>query len=923
MSPVDQNTQRWERLEELFAEAVELSRESQAAFIERETATDAELRRQLRELLAHDSGAAGRIAQAVGGAAKAATARIDWTGYHFGPYRIVREIGRGGMGLVFEAFRDDDEYRKTVAVKIAPWWSDLDLLRERFRHERQMLAGLEHPNIARFLDGGTQDGIPYFAMEYVQGCPITEYARRRGLNLRDKIELFRQVCSAVHYAHQHLLVHRDLKPGNILVSDDGMPKLLDFGIAKLLSPLPDAEQNTLTGAAPWTPGYASPEQVRARPITTRTDVYSLGLILFELLTGERGQSTDSSSPLALDRSICETDVPLASVRAEARGCYALSRQLRGDLDTIIAMAVSKEPERRFGTAEALDEDLGRYLKGMPVEARRGTLAYRAWKLAYRHRLAMTAIVLLAASIIAGVAATIHQARRADHRFQQVRKLANSILIGVPDRLQNLAGAMETREWAVRTALEYLDDLSKDAGQDKSILAELAAAYLKIGDVQGYGVLPSLGHRDAALVSYRKARAIAERLAAGDTDRKVQRLLARSYQRVAAMLPIAAAIEENHRALAVAEPLWAAKPGDPEDAELLIDVLNTLGRSLARAGNVTEAGRLWLHGAEVATRSVAENPGGPVRLQLEPSSQFVVRALMYAGDLEGAERTAREGIRVREAAVSAQPANAAFLRELGNSYADLAYVYFHPAFLSLGNSRTAAAFQQKSLVLARQLAAADPNNATAQFDLSTTEGEICAALSESDPVRAIGYCHESLDIIARWPKQLGAEPVLSSMAGGLQRLGRRAEALVALRSAIRICNDVHRQDPTNFTAGQQLVRGYNQMGALLLEMGDAAGAMESHRQALALAEELASAVPSNLLSRRDLADTYEGLGKYYEGRDWQVARAWHQKSLEIWIAWPSFAVSSRMDVARRQMAAQAVARCEAKPIRPGGRGLSRP
>ncbi len=449
---MDQNIRRWERLEELFAKAVELPCDRRAAFVERETGSDPELRAQLVDLLDHDTGAAGRIALAIGSMAQAAALTTEWAGRRFGPYRIVREIGRGGMGMVFEAVHDDDEYRKTVALKIGPWWHDLDSVRERFRHERQILAGLEHPNIARFLDGGTHDGIPYFAAaEYVEGCSITEYASRRGLRLRDKIELFRQVCAAVHYAHQNLLVHRDLKPGNILVNEEGLPKLLDFGIAKLLTPLPDAAFHTLTGTSPWTPDYASPEQVRGRPITTRTDVYSLGLILFELLAGERGQKADTSSPLALDRSICEMETPAASARAAMLGRHALSRQLRGDLDTIIAMAIRKEPERRYGTPAALSEDLGRYLKGMPVEARPGTLAYRAGKLFGRHRVAVTAGVLVAASLAGGVAATIYQARRAEHRFQQVRRLANTVLFGVQDRLQDVAGATEAREWAVRTA----------------------------------------------------------------------------------------------------------------------------------------------------------------------------------------------------------------------------------------------------------------------------------------------------------------------------------------------------------------------------------------------------------------------------------------------------------------------------------------
>jgi eukaryotic-like serine/threonine-protein kinase len=230
-----------------------------------------------------------------------------WIGRRYGAYRITRAIGRGGMGLVFEAVRDDDEFRKTVALKIAPPWQDAATVRERFRVERQILAGLEHVNIAGFLDGGTDHGEPYFVMEYVEGVPITAYCRDRQLGLRPTIELFRRICAAVHFAHESLVVHRDLKPANILVTAEGTPKLLDFGIATILDPLADANATRATIGAPWTPDYTSPEQVRGRPVTTRTDVYSLGLILYELLCGARGQVADPSTPLALDRSICEAE----------------------------------------------------------------------------------------------------------------------------------------------------------------------------------------------------------------------------------------------------------------------------------------------------------------------------------------------------------------------------------------------------------------------------------------------------------------------------------------------------------------------------------------------------------------------------------------------------------------------------------------
>ena len=909
MSAVEQDAGRWQRLEELFAEAIELPAPSRDRFIERATHDDTELRRQLRALVDHDSSAGARIQRAVRNAAESAAAPMEWAGRRVGPYRITREIGRGGMGIVFQAVRDDDEYRKTVALKIAPWWRDLELLRERFRHERQILASLEHPNIARFLDGGTHQGIPYFAMEYVEGVAVTAYAQQRGLRLREKIELFRHVCAAVHYAHQNLVVHRDLKPGNILVTSEGVPKLLDFGIARLLGPSEEMGRQTATGGAPWTPDYASPEQVRALPITTRADIYSLGLTLFELITGERGQVADTSSPLALDRSVCETEVPRASQRAAGRGERALARQLRGDLDTIIATAIRKEPERRYNSVAALSEDLDRYLRGLTVAARPGTAVYRAWKLVGRHRVGAAAGALVMLSLGGGVAATVYQARRAEHRFQQVRKLANSVLFGVHDRLQNLAGATETREWAVRTALEYMDDLAKDAGQDRSILKELASAYLKIGDVQGYPVAPNLGHREAALISYRKAEEIAQRLAASGRDIEVRRLLARSRQRAGVLLrnsrQTAASIQEFRSALADAEPLYAANPGNAEDARLLATILMTLGQAQSAAGEVAEASRLWLRSAEVNARSAAAR-GASEEAQLAGTGKYVIRALMYRGDLETAERIGLEGVRLREAVAAGQHANIAVLRDLANSYGDLAYVYFHPSYLSLGDRRTAALWQWKSLAIARELAAADPSNAAAQSDLNISEVDYCAALDGINPAKAISICRDSLAVTNRWP-QMSADGAFAHLAIGLERLGRRREALDALRSALRIRQEFYRQDPGHFVIRQQMLRGHIQMAGLLLTSGDSAGALEQNRQSVEMAEQLALAIPSNLLARRDLADAYESMGNYFQSRDRAQARLWYQKSFDLWTEWPRLAHSGRMDQARRLRAQHLLAR----------------
>jgi tetratricopeptide (TPR) repeat protein len=894
----------WSRLEDLFHTATTLPPSDRAAFLDSECGGDAALRAELESLLRNDAPPGTGFEDAIRQEAEIIAEDQWFIGRRAGAWRITGIIGQGGMGAVYEAVRDDDQYQKRAAVKLVRRGMESETLLQRFRAERQILASLEHPYIARLLDGGaTAGGHPYLVMELVAGVPITRYVSEHNLPIEQRLRLFQKVCEAVQYAHQSLVVHRDLKPANVLVTEDGVPKLLDFGIAKLLTPLD--EDSTVTHIAPWTPDYASPEQVRAQPVTTRTDVYSLGLILFEMLTGERAQTADKSSPLALDHSICEVEPPPASARAAACGNPTLTRKLRGDLDTIIAMAIRKEPGRRYGSAAALSDDVERYLKGRPVRAHPGTMAYRAWKLVRRHRIGVAAALLIAGSVTGGIAATIHQARRAERRFQQVRKLANSLLFNIHDRLQNIPGAIDTREWAVKTVLEYVDDLSKDAGSDQSIWYDMAGAYLRIGDVQGYGGLPNLGHREAAMMSYQKARAIAERLAASDPDPKIQRLLVRSYQCTGAMFrafhQLTASNEEFHRALAVAERLYAADPADPRNAAPLSSILSSLAGAENTVGNLAEARRLWLRAAEISERSAA---GNPTQVQLVRTGKHVIRAAMFAGDLDTAERIAREGVEIWES----RAANPTSQREMANAYGDLGYVYFHPYLLSLDDRRTAAIFQEKSLAIARRLAAADPKNVTAQSDLFITTADVCAALIPSDPAKAIEYCRESIAVGDALQTLAIPEEPLGQLADGLQRLGRHSEALAALRSAMQERERFHKEMPEHFPMRQQLLRGHNQMAGLLLEMGDTAGALAEHRQAVAMAEELAAAIPTNLLSRRDLADTYEAFGKYYEGREWAQARAWYQKSLDIWTAWPNFAKSSRMDRERRIKAEAAVARC---------------
>ena len=325
--PLPLTPERWQRLQQVFDDLVELPADVQAAALAREAVADPDLAAEVAAMLAHEAAAAGRLREVIGEGVDASAVAGD-APHRFGPYRVVREVGRGGMGVVYEG-TSDDEFQRRVAIKVAPWAGAGALLEARFRLERQILAGLDHPHIARFLDGGTEGTQPYFVMEFVDGVPLTAFCRDRALSVRARVDLVRDVCAALDYAHQHLVVHRDLKPSNILVTPDRIPKVLDFGIAKLLGP-DTAETGATIGLTSWTPDYASPEQVLGRPVSTRSDVYSLGLVLYEVLTGRGGQSADPSSPVALTRSVCETDPPLqaqdaAVPRATQRAAVALAR----------------------------------------------------------------------------------------------------------------------------------------------------------------------------------------------------------------------------------------------------------------------------------------------------------------------------------------------------------------------------------------------------------------------------------------------------------------------------------------------------------------------------------------------------------------------------------------------------------------------
>lgn len=470
-------TGEWKRARELFDRAIDVPRHSRDAFVKEQAGADESLYGAVRSLLEQhnsrdpksDAGLGAFLESMEDGSADA---RI---GARLGPYTLTRRIGRGGMGAVYEALRDDDQYRQRVAIKLIRPGMDSEAIVRRFRRERQILATLEHPNIARLLDGGmTDDERPFLVMEFVDGQAIDAYSDEKLLSVRQRIALFIEVCTAVDYAHRNLVVHRDLKPGNILVTTEGVPKLLDFGVAKLLH---DIEQETPASATTidgrfLTPEYASPEQIRDEPVTTVSDVYSLGLILYELLAGHHPMREAARSRTGYDR-LLSTDPakPSAVITADAasrrseQSLPRLRRRLAGELDNIVLKAIRKEPERRYASVHSLADDLRRHLDGKPVLAQKDTVAYRTRKFVSLHKAGVAAVLVVMASLAGGMSVALVQAQRAQtalvHAEAEQRKSEQVVSF-----LENMIGAgnrtwtsLKTRPNATTTVLDALNQIS--------------------------------------------------------------------------------------------------------------------------------------------------------------------------------------------------------------------------------------------------------------------------------------------------------------------------------------------------------------------------------------------------------------------------------------------------------------------------------
>jgi eukaryotic-like serine/threonine-protein kinase len=805
--------ERWRRIDELFRTVVDHPPADRGAYLTRVCGDDEELRGEVLELLAHetpDSFLNDPIKHAT--LAVAHERADELVGQPIGSYRLTRLVGRGGMGAVYEAVRDDNQFQQRAALKLIRREMDSDFVRNRFLHERRILAALDHPHIARLFDGGTTaGGLPYFVMEFVEGEAITDYCRRRELSLDAKLKLFRDVCSAVQHAHQKLVVHRDLKPSNILVTADGTPKLLDFGIAKLLtSDSNEAITRTETAMRLMTPDYASPEQVRGGQITTATDVYSLGVVLYELLTARRPYQFETYTPSEIERAICDTEAPRPSevARRQTGASSKLARQLTGDLDNITLMALRKEPARRYSSVELFAEDLRRYLVGLPVAARADTFGYRASKFVRRHRVIVSAAALVLLTLLGGILATTRAARqaraeraRAERRFAQVRKLSNTFLFDVHDKIQSVPGATEARALVAKTALEYLDSLAQEAAGDAQLEWELAVAYQKVGDVQGDPWAASLGFSQEAIQSYQKSLSLAQRRSrSGGDDLKTARLLAQDYFKLGMLQAQSGAQMAGHdtlkQALAAAENL-ERQTRELEDIRLLQNCHIRLADTFLDTGDPVNALSGYRQEMRLSQRRVTEFPGDGTKLTLAMSYSRVAEPLVSLGDLPGALENYRQSAALVDELLSTHAADPIYLRARMIGLIWLGNLSGNPRFLNLGETRAALQYYRDALAIAEQLAALDPKSALARRDLAGGHRLTAEILTLDQPAQAVAQYRTALGIVR---EMLAASPkeaqllrreaqYLKGQADAFRRMGDRQGALQNLRQSLQIWRDL--------------------------------------------------------------------------------------------------------------------------------------
>lgn len=804
--------EQWQQARPILESAIELDPANRSTFLDH-ACTDTYLRREIESLLAAHEQADTRALNTDFGARLDGLGQSPFqlqSGTRLGTYEILGEIARGGMGAVYRAARADGQYQQHVALKVVRADLGTEFSTSRLRSERQILASLDHPNIAKILDGGTtKDGLPYFVMELIEGLPITEYCAQYRLSIDDRLNLFRNVCSAVHYAHQHLVIHRDLKPTNLLVTPGGVPKLLDFGIAKILDPNTHPQDVTLTGQWIMTPEYASPEQFRGEPITTATDVYSLGLILYELLTGRSVHSTSGRMPHEIARAVLEIEPekPSSIIRRNTNlngpavgqagnlrdhSRHSLHRRLAGDLDNIVLKALRKEPRERYNSVDQFAEDIRRHLERLPILARKNTIAYRCRKYMLRHKIGVFAAALIIVSLITGVALTIHQARiarasqlRAERRLGQTRELTQSLIGDLANAIGT--GATPARVLMDQKAVGYLEQLVREENTNPKLKSDLARAYLRFGEALGNPGLGNMGDIKHAEENYERAISLFETiLPANASDDRLRLDLREAYVQKALALgwgDIATAMQVHRTALELF-------PSQRDGRDFFVENSQAFEYDI-----------------------IAQVYGDPYFPNLGDTS----RALEYI----------RKAISVAEEEYSTDPKSDFTIHLDYAAKATMADLLW-----ARGKTAEALNFQRRAEALL---------NANGPSSQPANDGIITDWAPQSQVVRE----EQAMATVRR--------------ANLLAEAGQQTVALDALRESRDTLEILLSTDPANYALRRDLTRNYNLTGSLLTRGGHLPQALEAYRKALSLITVILALESDHPDVQQHLADTYEGMG----------------------------------------------------------------
>ncbi len=656
---------------------------------------------------------------------------------HIGPYRIVRRLGEGGMGVAYLAERDDGAYRHQVAIKVLKDSSHAPGLITRFQNERQVLAGLDHPYIARLIDGGTTpSGRPYYVMEYVAGESVTAYANSHSLGLRERLALFLTICEAVAAAHRQLVIHGDIKPANILVSTDGSPKLLDFGLARIIRP---ATNDVTMSMVLLTPGYASPEQVRGERLTTATDIYSFGVLLFELLTGESPYGHATSSPLELCRAICDNAPCKPSTATHTAIAGLAPRQLRGDLDHIVSKTLRKSPSERYGTVDQLRTDIQRYLDGFPVEAARGSVLYHFRKFVVRRRLLVAFGVLVLVLANFAIWRVWRAEQMAELRFNQLRQFAHAMVFDVHDSIKELPGSTAARKLLIERSLQYLKGLETTSGQNRDLELELARTYTKIGTVQASSASSSLEDCAAGIQNLEHARSLLrEILVRSSSDEEAALALVDADFEAADIHALRGEMSEWRTLRSEATDLLnrvAAR--HPEKDSLRLRALTSVANTLDGEHNPAVA----LKAYEKVMDAASKAPSDPDTRLLQAPERNIAEELQALGDMRAALDHQHAALRIFQALLATSPGNTRLRLETSWAYTETGCVEhdFH-------DERGALADFDRAMQLLRDMAAADPRNQLARLEIGKLE-MVAASTVElvASPKRAAENYRDALSI----------------------------------------------------------------------------------------------------------------------------------------------------------------------------------